>query len=169
MIQRKKGRCKNPDCSYEGYLYSKGLCQACYWASRRTIKESEGKLSSIRRNAPIRPVSDRERHVIKAKMEIKRHLIEINGKRCFFCGHTFHDIQLVHLLRQGTEPMMKDKDYNCILGCQSCHDTFDNASLEEVRKLGNIDWVLEMMQAIDEKYYERFVNRKLKWSVMTNS
>jgi len=81
-----------------------------------------------------------------------------NENRCFFTGRPATD--LVHIFRKGTHPQYSEEIAYLILGCRSAHNTFDNGSYEEVMSLSNIGWVLEIMQAGDELYYNRFTEFK---------
>ena len=103
----------------------------------------------------IRKVSDKQKKINISKSSIKSRLMEINNGKCFFCGG--QAVDLVHIIRQGANGALRDQEENCLIGCRRCHDVFDNGNF---RILKNIDKVLEKMKKLDEKYYNRFVNRK---------
>lgn len=89
--------------------------------------------------------------------------MDINMGRCFFCGRKAHD--LAHVFRKSGEPRLKNEPGYQILVCREHHDIFDNGSWGEVSTLPNIEWVLEIMEAGNELYYNRFVEfRKIKSS-----
>ena len=103
----------------------------------------------------IKKVSDKQKKVNTAKAGIKDKLMKLNNRKCFFCGG--RAVDLVHIIRQGAKAGLRDKEDNCILGCRSCHDTFDDG---DYTTLKNIYKILERMKKLDEQYYNRFINRK---------
>jgi len=105
--------------------------------------------------------SKKQRRKVSRLSEIKRKLKLTNDNRCFFTGKPAQD--LVHILRSGREQKYSEEIAFLVLGSRWAHDIFDGGSYDEIMALPNIEWVLEIMRAADEKYYYRFIEfKKLK-------
>ena len=125
----------------------------CYYHRGEYYREK--KWFAQKAKKAIKKVSDKQKKVNQGKSAIKAKLMKESNGRCFFCGGKAVD--LVHILRQGTEALLRDKIENCLVGCRDCHDTFDDG---DFMTLKNIEKVLERMKKLDEMYYNRFINRK---------
>lgn len=105
-------------------------------------------------------MSHKQRETNRQKTEIKKELIKEYGYRCFFCGEKTRQLDLVHLLRQGTELKQRINKRNCKLGCRACHVTFDDGTLDEVMLLPFIHKALKIMKELDYHYWYRYTHRK---------
>ena len=111
--------------------------------------------------APPRKTSKKQTAINQKKTSVKAKLRAANSNRCFFDGRPASD--LVHLLRQGTQPLLRDETAYAVLGCRDCHTIFDDGTWEEIENLPNIEWALEIMEAADPQYRYRFEEfKKLK-------
>ena len=102
-------------------------------------------------------MKQKARQAIQAK--IKADLIKETGKVCFFCEQTFSGVDLVHIIRQSYSTELSIEKRNCVLGCRAHHTIFDDGYDQELRELPNLELVLDKMKAIDELYYNRFMDK----------
>ena len=124
----------------------------CWYHRGYTYKDREWARKKPQKS--VKKVSDKQKRVNSTKAKIKARLMALNKSRCFFCGG--RAVDLVHIIRQGDTASLRDEEANCVIACRRCHDIFDNKNYTTLK---NIDWALGIMEALDEKYYNRFVNR----------
>lgn len=113
-------------------------------------------------------VSRRKKSILANQAKIKRELIEEYGLYCMLGNHYVSGVQLVHIIRQSYSIQLQDDKRNCVLGCQHCHEIFDDGGIEEVLRLKGIDMILARMKELDELYYNRFRWRTLPISPESN-
>ena len=113
-------------------------------------------------------VSRRKKGILANQAKIKRDLIEEYGLYCMLGNHYVGGVQLVHIIRQSYSIPLQDDKRNCVLGCQHCHEIFDDGGIEEVLRLKGIDMILARMKELDELYYNRFRWRTLPTSPESN-
>lgn len=72
----------------------------------------------------MKTISDKQRKKNQAIAKIKAKLIEETGNVCRICGGYGNDT--MHLMPKSMFPEYYLEPRNLIIGCRSCHNSFDN-------------------------------------------
>lgn len=106
----------------------------------------------------MNPLSNKKALIYQNISKIKKYLVDINDNKCAFCGEKRHSKDPAHIIRRSYSLKLQDEIANIILACRRCHDIFDSNNLMIIKRLKNINFILEIMEALDEHYYYRFIN-----------
>lgn len=140
-------------------VFSHGYCKYHQWIWKKTLRNANkprrDTIFPKRYTSTTKKLSSHKRDVLASNKKHKKHLQIINQNRCFFCGDKAHD--LVHIFPVSLFVEYDDKQWNHILGCRTCHTTFDDGN---PFTLNNIEFIIDMIQAVNIKYYYRLLNRK---------
>lgn len=144
--------CNNPVFTHGYCNYHKHL----YYIQKKQNKSSS-KLSPPK--SPINTLSKKKSRK-KAKIALsKKKLIERNGQRCFFCGKEFAQIDLAHIFPISLFEEYETEEWNHILACRKHHAIFDDGTFDEISKLENVYFILEIIELVDNYYFHRLKQR----------
>ena len=140
-------------------VFSHGYCKYHQWVWKQQVPSNRHgqikPISSKRYPSTTKKLSSKKRTILALNQKHKKELQIINQNRCFFCGLNAHD--LVHIFPVSLFPKYDKEEWNHILGCRTCHIIFDDCN---PFTLNNSEFIIDLIQAVDIKYYHRLLNRK---------
>jgi 5-methylcytosine-specific restriction endonuclease McrA len=147
-------KCKVPGCSNDVFTHG-----YCYYHRYLYYNQKQPSLKKSKPKTKVRTFS-KKKSLKKAKIaKSKKRLIEANGRRCFFCGHEFAQIDLAHIFPISLFEEYEELEWNHILACRKQHVIFDDGNFDDILKLPNIGFILSVIESVDEKYHYRLTNR----------
>ena len=134
-------------CKYHQYIWKKPVL--------RRNKPHTKPNSSKRYMSTTKKLSSKKQAIITFNTIHKKELQIINDNKCFFCGGKATD--LMHIFPISLFVKYDKEEWNHILGCRSCHTIFDDGNHFT---LNNSEFIIDMIQAVNIKYYYRLLNKK---------
>lgn len=78
-------------------------------------------------------------------------------EQCVSCGHGGKGLQHSHVLPKGTFQKHRNNPFNILLECPECHHTWEHHKHDARRLHASWNRKLEIIQALEPKYYTKFV------------
>lgn len=109
-IKIKYGECK--ECTQEKAIYSKGLCQYCYWRNKASKSQYKPKPQPIKkRSSKGSKIASEDSKFFKEIWEERPHKSEISGKPL----RTYSPTYMSHILTKGAYPKARHWKENIML------------------------------------------------------
>jgi len=162
-IKHNNKKCKLENC--DGLLYANKLCR--YHYGIEISKKAEKKPRK-----PIKKKSDKQVLIDKTIAKIKVKLLIKHNFTCQGCGRMFKNpsfLDLSHIIRRSARPDLQTNIKNCTILCRDCHQKYDSGIIEQQITLDDFDITLEVIETLDELYFNRIMEKLTKYNDGNNS
>lgn len=143
--------CNNP-------VFTHGYCHRHRYLYYGKKQPNKGSVKRSTVKSSISPLSNKKRLKKTKIASIKKRLVEANGNRCFFCGKEV-GVDAAHIFPISLFPEYETEEWNIILSCRKHHMMFDDGNYETILKIPNVEFILDLIEAVDSKYHNRIKNR----------
>ena len=159
-------------CSVDGcrcFLYARGFCINHYRSEYLAKKAAN---SEKKPRKPIKKKSDKQVLIDKTIAKIKVKLLIKHNFTCQGCGRMFKNpsfLDLSHIIRRSARPDLQTIIKACTIHCRDCHQKYDSGIIEQQITLDDFDITLEVIETLDELYFNRIMEKLTKYNDGNNS